>query len=323
MTIARLQRLLVFTLLGVAVAWVGLAMAHERPLLAVVGVLVPLFGHGAVLGAEFVLLARVNRRDPAPRATALELGRAWLGETWTALVVFGWRQPFRAAAVPDHVPANAQGRRGVLLVHGFVCNRGLWNPWLQRLRAAGVPCVAVNLEPPFGRIEDYAPIVDAGVRRLAEATGVAPLVVAHSMGGLAVREWLAQTQGRQPVHAVITIGTPHRGTWLARLAFSANGRQMRLAGPWVDELARREPAQRPPFVCFYGPCDNIVFPASTATLADADNRLMRGVAHVDMAYDDAVFDEAMRRLREPVATSSPAGSGSPSGPAAASIAASP
>jgi hypothetical protein len=323
MTIARLQRLLVFALLGVAVVWVGLAVAHDRPVLAVFGVLVPLVGHGAVLGAEFVLLARVNRRDPAPRATAPELVHAWLAETWTALVVFGWRQPFRAAAVPDHLPADMRGRRGVLLVHGFVCNRGVWNPWLQRLRAAGVPCVAVNLEPPFGRIEDYAPIVDAGMRRLAEATGVAPLVVAHSMGGLAVREWLAQTQGRQPVHAVITIGTPHHGTWLARLAFSPNGRQMRLAGPWVDELARREPAPRPPFVCFHGACDNIVFPASTATLPGADNRHLAGIAHVDMAYDDAVFDEAMRRLREPVAASSSTASGSTAGSAAASPPASP
>jgi hypothetical protein len=307
MTIARLQRLLVFALLGVAVLWVSLAVAHDRPVLAVFGVLVPLLGHGVVLGAEFVLLARVNRDDPAPRATAFGLVRAWLAETRTALVVFGWRQPFRVAAVPDHLPPDARGRRGVLLVHGFVCNRGLWNPWLRRLRAAGVPCVAVNLEPPFGRIEDYAPIVDAGVRRLAEATGVAPLVVAHSMGGLAVREWLAQTHGRQPVHAVITIGTPHHGTWLARLAFSPNGRQMQLAGPWVHELARREPARRPPFVCFHGHCDNIVFPASTATLAGADNRHLAGVAHVDMAYDDVVFDEAMRRLREPVAAGSSPG----------------
>lgn len=323
MAIARLQRLLVGVLFGVAVGWVGLAVAHDRPLLAVLGVLVPTFGHGVVLGLEFVLLARVNRRDPTPRATAPELVRAWLAETRTALVVFGWRQPFRAAAVPDHLPADARGRRGVLLVHGFVCNRGLWNPWLRRLRAAGVPCVAVNLEPPFGRIEDYAPIVDAGVKRLADATGAAPLVVAHSMGGLAVREWLAQTQGRRPVHAVITIGTPHRGTWLARFAFSPNGRQMRLAGPWVEALARREPARRPPFVCFYGACDNIVFPASTATLPDADNCLVRGVAHVDMAYDDTVFGEAMRRLREPAPLASPAGSASTAGSASASISASP
>jgi hypothetical protein len=308
MTAAWMQRALVLTLAGVAVLWVGLAMSHDRPALAVLGVLVPAFGHGAMFAVEFLLVARVNRDDPAPRATARELAGAWLGETWTALVVFGWRQPFAPRVHPDHLPPDARGRRGVLLVHGFVCNRGLWNPWLRRLRAADVPCIAVDLEPVFGRIEQYGAIVDAGVRRLTEATGVAPLIVAHSMGGLAVREWLAQTDAARRAHAVITIGSPHGGTWLARFAFSPNGRQMRLASAWLQGLARREPspAQRPPFTCFYGHCDNIVFPASTAMLPGADNRHLRGVAHVDMAYTDEVFAEAMRRLREPVGAVTPA-----------------
>lgn len=299
MNAARLQRALVFALLAVAALWVDAALARGRPDWALLGVLVPMFGHGALLGVEFVLLARINRDDPAPRARALELVRAWLGETWTALVVFGWRQPFRADAVPDHLGADARGRRGVLLVHGFLCNRGLWNPWLRRLRAAGVPCVAVDLHPVFGRIEQYAAIVDAGVQRLRDATGEAPLVVAHSMGGLAVREWLAQGGGG--IHALITVGTPHRGTWLARFAYSPNARQMRLRGDWLHGLARREaPADtRVPTICFYGHCDNIVFPASTATLPGADNRHLRGVAHVHMAYHREVFDAAMRQLGAP------------------------
>ena len=32
--------------------------------------------------------------------------------------VFCWRQPFFSQRWPDHLPADAQGRRGVLLVHG-------------------------------------------------------------------------------------------------------------------------------------------------------------------------------------------------------------
>ena len=46
-------------------------------------------------------------------------------------------------------------------------------------------------------------------------------------------------------------------------------------------LAAREPAQRfERFTCFYGHCDNIVFPASTATLPGADNRHIAGHARM-------------------------------------------
>jgi triacylglycerol esterase/lipase EstA (alpha/beta hydrolase family) len=213
-----------------------------------------------------------------------------------ALAVFFWRQPFRWRAEPDCMESGSQGRRGVVLVHGFVCNRGLWNPWMARLRAEGHPFIAVNLEPVFGSIDDYAAIIDDAVDRMAKLTGRPPLLVCHSMGGIAVRAWLRKAGDASRVHRVITIGTPHRGTWLGQFSHTPNGRQMRLDGPWVRDLAREQPAV--PFTCWYSNCDNIVFPASTATLPGADNRLVRGQAHVALAFVPEVFADALDALRE-------------------------
>jgi triacylglycerol esterase/lipase EstA (alpha/beta hydrolase family) len=121
------------------------------------------------------------------------------------------------------------------------------------------------------------------------------VIVAHSMGGLAVRAWMAEHEGDLRVHHVITIGSPHRGTFLGRFGFAPNTRQMRIASRWQQRLAAREPAQRfRRFTCFYGHCDNIVFPASTATLPGADNRHLMGIAHVHMAHHDEVFSEVLR-----------------------------
>lgn len=304
MTLARLQQLITVTLVGVAMAAGGYFAAADEPASAIVAPVAVLSGYAGFLALEFALVGALHRDDPTPRATAGQLLRAWMGEVLTAPQVFCWRQPFRWRAEPDFVPAETVGRRGIVLVHGFVCNRGLWNPWLRRLRAAGVPCVAVNLEPVFGSIDDYPPIVDAAVQRVREATGLAPLVVAHSMGGLAVRAWLAglhgaEAAGEPPAHHVITIGTPHRGTWLARFAVSRNAIQMRERSAWLDALAEREGTRRRAgFTCFHSHCDNIVFPASNATLPDADNRHLVAVAHVHMVFSEAVFVEALRRLRE-------------------------
>lgn len=293
----RLQRLTTLGLLASAALWALQAWRGGQPGWAMGGAALIVFGYALVLGAEFVLLHFAHGNDPAPRATPAHLLRAWWGEVCAAPMVFCWRQPFLSRRWPDHLPATAQGRRGLLLVHGFVCNRGLWNPWLERLHANGTPCVAVNLEPVFGSIDDYMATIETAVARLEAATGLAPVVVAHSMGGLALRRWWAESRNTARVHHAITIGTPHHGTWLARFALTPNGREMQLDSPWLQDLARREsnqPTAR--LTCFYGHCDNIVFPPSTATLEGAENRHLPGVAHVHMATRPEPWDEALRRL---------------------------
>jgi triacylglycerol lipase len=282
--LARLQRITTLGLLTLALLWGALAWHAGHAAWALGGALLIVFGYALVLAVEFALLHLACGDDPAPRATSAQLLRAWWGEVRAAPLVFCWRQPFRSRRWADHLPADAQGRRGVLLVHGFVCNRGLWNDWLERLHARNVPCLAVNLEPVFGSIDEYVSVIDAAVGRLHSATGLAPLVVAHSMGGLAARRWWVEGDNDRRAHRLITIATPHHGTWLARYAVTDNGRQMRQDSPWLAELSARESAQRPArLTCFYSHCDNIVFPPSTATLAGADNRHLPGVAHVQMA----------------------------------------
>jgi triacylglycerol esterase/lipase EstA (alpha/beta hydrolase family) len=298
--LARLQQ---FTTLGglfAALLWGWVAWTAGRPGWAVAGAAVIVGAYALVLALEFALLPLVHGSDPAPRATPSQLLRAWWGEVCAAPLVFCWRQPFRSQRWPDHLPANAQGRRAVLLVHGFFCNRGVWNRWLARLQVQGVPFVAVDLEPVFGSIDEYVAILEQGMLRLEQCTGQAPVIVAHSMGGLAVRRWLAEA-GEARVHHIVTIGTPHRGTLLARLALSANMQEMRIDSPWQQLLGTREPAQRPArFTCFYGHCDNIVFPPSTATLRGADNRHLPGVAHVHMVDHPAPWQEVQARLLNPV-----------------------
>jgi triacylglycerol lipase len=294
--LARLQTFTTLGLLALALLWGGLAWRAGHVAWALGGAVLIVFGYAIVLAVEFVLLRLMHGDDPVPRATPAQLLWAWCGEVASAPLVFCWRQPFRSRRWPDPLPADAQGRRGVLLVHGFVCNRGIWNPWLKALSERGLPCIAVNLEPVFGSIDDYSAIIDAGVQRLQQATGRPPLIVAHSMGGLAVRRWWAQ-QPSAAVHHVITIGTPHHGTWLARFALTPNGHQMQRQSAWLQALAAREPAERSAqFTCFYSHCDNIVFPPSTATLAGADNRHLPGVAHVHMASRPEPWEEALRRL---------------------------
>ena len=161
----------------------------------------------------------------------------------------------------------------------------------------------MNLEPPFASIDDMTPAIDAAVERLFQATGRAPIIVTHSMGGLATRAWLA----RSPAHAariahVVTIGTPHAGTWLARWGLTTNARQMRPGSRWLEALSAKEATLREAgahvdFTCFHGHADNIVFPPSLAVLAGSTVRHVSATPHVAMAYHPVVVAEVARLLQ--------------------------
>ena len=61
--------------------------------------------------------------------------------------------PFADSQAPMPGPGGA-----VVLVHGFVCNRGFWLPWLRALRDRGLAYATVNLEPVFG--SNYSVLVE-------------------------------------------------------------------------------------------------------------------------------------------------------------------
>ena len=118
--------------------------------------------------------------------------------------------------------------------------------------------------------------------------------------------WAAAVRGDAPpapaaldvrVHHVVTIGTPHRGTWLARWGRQPNAMQMRLGSRWLRTLAESEsPAWRARFTCFYSDCDNVVFPPRRATLDGATHRLLAGRAHLDLLDDPRVRTSVLAAL---------------------------
>jgi triacylglycerol esterase/lipase EstA (alpha/beta hydrolase family) len=278
------------------------------------------FGCGALLllragitANNFYLAARY--RGPALPAFQLDW-RASMRLFWqefrATMLSSSWTMPFRRfrarpAATPRGLP--------VLLVHGYACNSGYWHAMSRALAQAGITHHALDLEPAFGSIDDYVPALQEAVSQLRAASGQDRIVVlAHSMGGLAVRAYLRR-HGAGPIAKIITLGTPHHGTALARFGIGANARQMGWRGRngqgqpshWLRELAAAEPLRhRQLFVSIYSHHDNIFAPPASAHLPGAVNIELQGIGHVALALDASVQMLVIGTvLRAPSASTAP------------------
>jgi triacylglycerol esterase/lipase EstA (alpha/beta hydrolase family) len=246
---------------------------------------------------NFVMAARAASPTPPAYRLGVRARLRMLAEEFRAsMLVTSWHVPRGRARMTvhphgTHVP--------VLLVHGYGCNSGYWAHLVPLLDRDGISHASVDLEPVAGSIDDYAPLIEERVQALCAATGAARIaIVAHSMGGLAARAWMRR-YGSARVARVITLGTPHHGTMLARFGPGANAVQMRRDGPWLRDLAASErPDVRARIVSIYTHHDNIVAPQDSSVLPGARNIAFGGVGHVALGSNPRVLAEVLQLLRE-------------------------
>lgn len=203
--------------------------------------------------------------------------------------------PFTSRRMPLDAPAGASGPP-VLLVHGYLCNHGVFLSLARRLVREGYAVHLHDLRPAHARIDDYVPALAARIDAILARSGHAQLAVAcHSMGGLALRAYLRE-HGPGRIAALITIGTPHHGTRLGNWAASANARQMAAGSAWLQALAAA-PRDGLPIVAIWSTHDNIVTPQESATLPGAENIRVDGIGHLSMLLAREVIDAVVQALR--------------------------
>lgn len=299
---ASLLRLLLIGKAVLAAAVAGWLMHRGWSVVtaAVAGLLVPIALHAGVIGFDFWLsrLTGSPLPTPAPGERPASLIRVWLRETVDSLSAFSWRMPFQGDRPLPSAPApGREGPMPVLLLHGYGCNRAVWLPMARELASRGHVIGSVNLEPPQGAIDGYADGIAAGIDELCRRTGHEQVaLVCHSMGGLAARAYLRR-HGDGAVSKVVTLGSPHRGTVLARFGHGANVAQMRRDSPWLRALAADETDERRRlFTCVLTHHDNIVFPQSIQTLPGAETIALSGIGHLSLLTDPGVAQLVAQRL---------------------------
>jgi len=206
-------------------------------------------------------------------------------EARALLVLFTWGQLFQRWIAPRDPPQAEPGVLPVLFVHGIYCNAGIWHRQLAFLRRRRVPNLfAVNLEPPLAGIDHFATQLAARAEEACHAAGTRQLViVAHSMGGLAARAWIARLGGAGRVARLVTIGSPHHGSERVRRAPGRCAADMAPGGDWLAQLESDEKrASRVPVISIFSLADELVVPAQSGHLEGARNIPLERLGHLEM-----------------------------------------
>jgi len=218
--------------------------------------------------------------------------RAWrctLGELLALFAAFVVIQPFeRWWMGREAVGRVAPGRVPVLLVHGYLCNRGLWWWLRRRLRARHFAVATVDLEPPLAGLDELAARLAERVESVLVETGAAQVVlVTHSMGGLVSRAYL-RAHGTSRVAGMVTLAAPHHGTRLARLGWGRNARELRPGSAWLRSL-NAQPVPAIPLRSVWTPDDEMLAPPDTARLPGVRETILAGLGHVAMVFSPRVL----------------------------------
>ncbi len=223
-----------------------------------------------------------------------------------------WLQELFVLTLPLWLPVTAQGQLPdvlqagpdpvpVLVVPGWGDNAPDVEPIRQRLIGAGWPesrVSTLSFKDPVGSNAEHAAEIETAARVLRGLTGADRIdIVAHSMGGLAVRYYLKQAAEAEadgvPVRRVVFLGTPHRGTVAAVLAWGDGGREM---VPGSDFLMGLQHEGGVPegveALAVRTPVDLRVIPASSAVLRGdrVQNVELCCPTHTQLVDDEQTFE---------------------------------
>jgi hypothetical protein len=196
-----------------------------------------------------------------------------------------------ARALPD------DGHRVVIFVHGLGGKPGNFVAMDAYFRARGRKRTYAFALPSNGDLPELAEALRAYVAAVAavnELEGGARIdVVAHSMGGLVARLALEDETTRARVATLVTMGTPHAGTHLARFGDTERTRSLRPGSPVLTRLEAQVPWRAPPrLVALHSDADMMLLPAAAACLDGAENVAINGLSHNGYL----IHPEAWRRV---------------------------
>ncbi len=194
----------------------------------------------------------------------------------------------------------------IVLVHGYFHNRSGFSRIRHTLKRVGFRYIDRWNYPALGHdIPELAQDLADHVFDVLFRTGATEVhLIGHSLGGMIARYYVQELAGWRKVNTLITLGSPHQGTYAAIAARARVARQLRPGSPVIEQLkasARPLPTR---FVSYYSNLDSMVLPASNAKIAEEvlepRNVLIKDHGHLSLLMSGRLIRDITETLTQPV-----------------------
>ncbi|MCB0394093.1 MAG: hypothetical protein KDD25_06020 [Bdellovibrionales bacterium] len=203
----------------------------------------------------------------------------------------------------------APNNRPVLLVHGVIHNHSAFIRMKRFLQMSGFRNVfTVNYATRHGYFPHMVEQLSHRVDEILDLTQSKRIdIVAHSLGGLVAKSYMVKGGGRGKIGKLITLGTPHKGTFLSPLLKTfLNGplyRDLRVGSKLLEELNSLSLPNESSITSIYSKYDWTIWPQSNCEVEGFPRKSFQSitvdsVGHMGLLYSPKVFRHILSQLRE-------------------------
>ncbi|GAB4292760.1 MAG: hypothetical protein Kow0090_06810 [Myxococcota bacterium] len=183
-------------------------------------------------------------------------------------------------------PCEPDGYPPLIFVHGLGGGRGdflpmSWYLWLLGRKRS------YKIQFEKGQtISEQAKALANFIRDVKKATEERQVeIVAHSLGGIVARIAITDHRLGGSIKTLLTLGSPHRGTYPARYANTGVTKEIRPESELIKKLGEKPLPKNIRFISFWSRSDLFILPAESAAAEGAEQIDMTPFTHYSYLID--------------------------------------
>lgn len=207
---------------------------------------------------------------------------------------------------PSEARIVAPANDPIIFVHGYNGSVFTFSTMVGRFRTDGwTSAELVNWSYDYRQSNvTTARQLGAKIDQVLAATGASRVdIVTHSMGALSARYYVRNVlpAGDRRVDAVVSLAGTNHGTASSFLCSSAACREMRPFSSFLINLnSIDETWGTPRYATWWSPCDEVIYPQRSATLAGATNTQTGCIRHSDLHQSAHVYAQVRDFVKQPL-----------------------